>query len=155
LLHDIGKAIDFETEGTHPRLGYDFATKYGESKEVTHCILAHHEEIPARTIEAVIVMMADAVSASRPGARRESMDAYVKRLERLESIASGFEGVEKAFALQAGREIMVMVSPKTVDDVATYKISRDIAKRIENELEYPGVIKVTCIREMRVQEVAK
>ncbi len=155
FLHDIGKAIDFEQEGTHARLGADFAAKHGESEEVVHAILAHHEEIPAQTVEAIIVLAADAVSAARPGARRESIEAYIKRLQKLEAIANSYPGVEKCFAIQAGREIRIMVKPDVLDDTGSYKLSRDVAKKIENELEYPGTIKVTVIRESRYQETAK
>ena len=155
LLHDIGKAIDFEQEGTHAQLGADICKKFGESEEVVHAIRAHHEDIELETVEAVIVLVADAISAARPGARKEAMEAYIKRLEKLEAIASSFEGVERSFAVQAGREVRVMVSPEDIDDKGTAKLARDIAKKIENELEYPGQIKVSLVREMRVQELAK
>jgi len=155
FLHDIGKAIDFEQEGTHPRLGADFAARQGESEEVCHAILAHHEEIQPQTIEAILVLAADAVSAARPGARRESIEAYIKRLEKLEAVGSSFIGVSKVFAIQAGREIRIMVKPEIIDDTGMHKLARDIAKKIEQELEYPGTIKVSLIRETRVQEVAK
>lgn len=155
LLHDIGKAIDFEREGTHAQLGADFAVKNGENEEVIHAILAHHEETKPQTIEAILVAAADAISASRPGARRESIEAYIKRLETLENLAISFSGVEKAFAIQSGREIRVMVKPDIINDKLASKLARDIVKKIESELEYPGTIKVTVIRETRVQEVAK
>jgi ribonucrease Y len=155
FLHDIGKAIDFEQEGTHAQLGANFVARNGESDEVVHAILAHHEEVQPQTIEAILVFAADAISASRPGARRESLEAYVKRLQKLEAVATSFNGVDKAFAIQAGREIRIMVMPDILDDAATYKLSRDVAKKIEQELEYPGTIKVTVIRETRVQEIAK
>ncbi|MDD4526750.1 MAG: ribonuclease Y [Candidatus Margulisbacteria bacterium] len=154
LLHDLGKSFDFEKEGTHALLGAEFAKKHGENDEVVHAILAHHEEVKPQTIEAILVAAADAISASRPGARRESIEAYVKRLENLETLATSFTGVEKAFAIQSGREIRVMVKPDIVNDKLTPKLARDIVKKIENELEYPGTIKVTVIRETRVQEIA-
>ena len=155
LLHDIGKAIDFEQEGTHATLGAAFARKNGESEETVHAILAHHEDVKPQTIEAILVLVGDAISASRPGARMESMEAYIKRLEQLESLASSFDGVDKAYAIQSGREIRVMVKPEVVDDKLAAKLSRDIVKKIENELEYPGTIRVTLIRETRYQELAK
>jgi len=154
LLHDLGKSFDFEKEGTHAQLGAEFAKKHGENDEVVHAILAHHEEVKPQTIEAIIVAAADAISASRPGARRESIEAYVKRLENLENLATSFNGVDKAFAIQSGREIRVMVKPDVINDKLSPKLARDIVKKIENELEYPGTIKVTVIRETRIQEVA-
>ncbi len=154
LLHDLGKSFDFEKEGTHAQLGAEFAKKHGENDEVVHAILAHHEEVQPQTIEAIIVAAADAISASRPGARRESIEAYVKRLENLENLATSFNGVDKAFAIQSGREIRVMVKPDVINDKLSPKLARDIVKKIENELEYPGTIKVTVIRETRIQEVA-
>lgn len=155
LLHDIGKAIDFEREGTHAGLGAAFAHKHGENDEVVHAILAHHEEQKPQTIEAILVAAADAVSASRPGARRESVEAYVKRLENLELLAVSFQGVEKAFAIQSGREVRVMVKPDIINDKLSAKLAHDIVRKIESELEYPGTIKVTVIRETRVTDVAK
>lgn len=155
LLHDIGKAIDFETEGQHTRLGADLARRCGESPEVISCIEAHHEDVEPVCMEAVLVQAADAISASRPGARRESLEAYLKRLEGLERIADSFEGVEKAYAIQAGREIRVMVRPDRIDDALAAKLARDMAKRIESELQYPGQIRVTVIRETRAVEYAK
>ena len=155
LLHDIGKAIDFENEGTHAQLGGVVLKKLGESEEVIHAVVAHHEEVQPQTIEAIIVMVADAISAARPGARREAIESYIKRMEKLEQIANAFSGVEKSFAIQAGREIRVMVKPEMVDDAAAIKTARDIAKKIEAELEYPGQIKVSVIRETRVQDFAK
>ena len=154
-MHDIGKAIDFENEGTHTQLGCMVLKKLGESEEVLHAVMAHHEEIPANTIEAVLVMVADAISAARPGARREAVESYFKRMERLEQIANSFAGVEKSFAIQAGREIRVLVKPEMVNDDSASKIARDIARKIESELEYPGQIKVSVIRETRVQDFAK
>lgn len=155
LLHDIGKSFDFEKEGTHAQLGAEFCAKHGENQEVVHAILAHHEEVKPQTIEAILVAAADAISASRPGARRESIEAYIKRLTTLENLAVSFNGVEKAFAIQSGREIRVMVKPDQIDDKLSPKLARDIVKKIESELEYPGTIKVTVIRETRVQEIAK
>ncbi|HHV61831.1 MAG TPA: ribonuclease Y [Firmicutes bacterium] len=155
LLHDIGKAVDHEVEGPHVQIGADLARKYKESPEVVHAILAHHGDEEARTIEAALVQAADAISAARPGARRETLEAYMKRLEKLEKIADAFEGVEKSYAIQAGRELRIMVKPEKVDDIAIARIARDIVKRIEQELEYPGQIKVTVIRETRAVEYAK
>ena len=155
LLHDIGKAIDFEQEGTHVQIGCKLAKKYGESAEVIHAIAAHHEDIEAQTIEAIIVAVADAISASRPGARRESFEAYIKRLEKLEGLACSFDGVERSFAIQAGREVRVVVKPDEIDDSSAIILARDIAKKIEHELEYPGQIKVSVLREMRATEVAR
>lgn len=155
LLHDIGKSIDHETEGTHITIGVDIAKKYKESSEVIHCIAAHHNDIDPQTIEAVIVQCADAISGSRPGARRESLENYVKRLEQLESIANAHPGVEKSFAIQAGREVRIIVKPEVVDDAATVFLARDVAKQIENEMQYPGQIKVNVIRELRSVDYAK
>lgn len=155
LLHDIGKAIDQEVEGTHIKLGVVFAQKAGESPEVVHAIEAHHGDVEPQTIEAVLVMVCDAVSSARPGARRDSLEAYVKRLEKLEGVAKSFEGVEKCFAIQAGREIRVIVQPDKIDDVMAAKLARDIARKIESELEYPGEVRVTVIRETRSSDIAK
>jgi ribonuclease Y len=155
LLHDIGKAIDQEVEGTHTKLGVMFAEKAGESPEVLHAIEAHHGDVEAKTIEAVLINVCDAISASRPGARRDTLEAYVKRLERLETLAKSFEGVEKCYAIQAGREIRVIVRPDKVDDILAAKLAHDIAKKIEAELEYPGEVKVTVIRETRASDIAK
>ena len=154
MLHDIGKAIDFEQEGSHTDLGKDICEKYGESDEVINCIMAHHEDEDPDTIEAVIVMMADAISSVRPGARRESMDTYIKRLEKLEALANGFRGVEKAFAIQAGREVRVIVRPEEVDDDAAQKLAFDMAQRIEAELDYPGEVQVSVVRETRAVGIA-
>lgn len=154
LLHDIGKAIDFEAEGTHTALGEELCRKYGESDEVINCINAHHEDEEPDTIEAIIVMQADAISSVRPGARRESVEQYVKRLEKLEALAKSYEGVENAFALQAGREIRVMVKPEEVNDTGAHEIAQRIAKQIEAELEYPGEVKVSVIRETRAFGIA-
>ena len=150
LLHDIGKALTAEVEGSHVQLGVDVAKKYKESKEVIHAIEAHHGDVEAQSIIAVLVQAADAISAARPGARRENLENYIKRLEKLEEIAKSFEGVEKTFAIQAGREIRIMVKPEQVDDEKMILVARDIAKKIESELEYPGQIKVNLIRESRV-----
>ncbi len=155
MLHDIGKALDFEQEGSHTVLGRDVCKKNGESSEILNCIMAHHEEEPPDTIEAILVMMADAISSVRPGARSESIDSYIKRLQNLEAIANSYDGVEKSFAIQAGREVRVIVSPEDVDDKCANKIAFDIAKQIESEMDYPGEIKVSVIREMRAYGVAK
>lgn len=155
LLHDIGKAIDQEVEGNHYQIGADLARRYGEHPEVVHAIAAHHQDIEPSTVEAVLVMVADAISASRPGARRESLEAYIKRLEKLETIANGFDGVAKTYAIQAGREVRVMVRPEQIDDQTAAKLAHDIAKKIENEMEYPGQVKVTVIRETRATDIAK
>lgn len=155
LLHDIGKAVDHEVVGSHVEIGVDLAKKYRENKEVIHGIEAHHGDVEARTIEAVLVQAADAISASRPGARRETLEAYIKRLEKLETLADSFSGVEKSFAIQAGREIRVMVKPEEIDDLASINLVKDIARKIEQELDYPGQIKVIAIRETRQVEFAK
>lgn len=155
LLHDIGKAVDFEQEGSHVELGAKFAKKYGENNIVINSIESHHGDTEPQDIIAILVAAADTLSAARPGARYESMEGYINRLENLEKIASGFEGVERAFAIQAGREVRVMVQPDKVDDIRMVKIAHDIREKIENELTYPGQIKVTLIREVRVQELAK
>lgn len=155
LLHDIGKAIDHETEGPHVTIGADLAKKYKESPAIIHAVAAHHGDEEPKTIEAVLVQAADAISAARPGARRETLESYIKRLEKLESITNSFEGVEKSFAIQAGREVRVMVKPDKIDDLSSVRLVRDIAKRIEDELEYPGQIKVMVIRETRAVEYAK
>lgn len=155
LLHDIGKAVDHELEGTHIQLGVDIAKKYRESAEVIHAIAAHHNDIEPQTIDAVIVQAADAISSARPGARRESVETYVKRIEKLEDIAKSFDGVDQTFAVQAGREIRVMVKPEQVNDASTVFLAKEIAQKLENELEYPGQIKVNVIREVRSVEYAK
>ncbi len=155
LLHDIGKALDREFEGTHIELGVEAAKKYKENDKIVHAIQAHHGEIEAKTIVAVLVQAADAISAARPGARRENVQNYIKRLEKLEEIATSFEGVEKSFAIQAGREIRIMVNPDQVSDDKMVVVARDIAKKIEEELEYPGQIKVNIVRENRVIDFAK
>lgn len=155
LLHDIGKAMTQEVEGSHVQLGIDIAKKYKENKDVIHAIEAHHNDVEPRTIIAMIVQAADAISAARPGARRENLDNYIKRLQKLEEISLGFDGVEKAYAIQAGREIRIMVKPEEVNDEKMVLIARDIVKKIESELEYPGQIKINVIRESRTVEYAK
>jgi len=155
LLHDLGKAIDHEIEGTHAALGGELARRYNVSPAVVHCIEAHHEEIEVETTEAVIVQIADAISGSRPGARRETLELYIKRLEALEGIANSFKGVEKSFAIQAGREIRIIVKPEEIDDVDSMRLARDVSKKIEESLEYPGQIKVTVVRETRASEYAR
>lgn len=155
LLHDIGKAVDHEVEGPHVTIGADIVRKYRESQAVINAVQSHHGDVDAKTIEAVLVQAADAVSAARPGARRETLETYIKRLEKLEEIADSFEGVDKAYAIQAGREIRIMVKPDRIDDTTSVKLARDIVKRIEQELEYPGQIKVTVIRETRAVDYAK
>ncbi|MDD5132349.1 MAG: ribonuclease Y [bacterium] len=155
LFHDIGKSVDHEVEGTHATIGVDLARKYGESAKVLDAILSHHGDSQAASVEAVLVAAADAVSASRPGARRETLENYIKRLEKLETLAESFKGVEKCYAIQAGREVRVMVDAENIDDIQAAQLARDIVKKIEKELEYPGQIKVTLIREMRVVETAK
>ena len=155
LLHDIGKAVDREMDGTHLQLGVELAKKHNESPAVIHAIEAHHFDVPFETIEAVLVQAGDAISAARPGARREVLENYVKRLEKLESLASSFDGVAKAFALQAGREVRIIVESSEVSDEKAFWMTKDIAKKIESEMQYPGQIKVTLIREMRVVDYAK
>ena len=155
LLHDIGKAVDHDMEGTHVQIGVDLARKHKESSDVIHAIEAHHNDVEPKTIVAVLVAAADAVSAARPGARRETLETYIKRLQKLEEIAEGFEGVEKCFAIQAGREVRIIVNPDKIDDVLAPRVAREISKRIEEELEYPGQIKVVVIRETRAVDFAK
>lgn len=155
LLHDIGKAVDHEVEGTHIQIGVDLAKKYRESSGVIHCIAAHHNDIDPNTIEAVLVQAADAISGARPGARRETLSNYIKRLEKLEEIANSFSGVEKCFAIQAGREIRIIVKPDQVSEEASVLLAKDIAKRIEDDMVYPGQIKVNVVRETRTVEYAK
>ncbi len=155
LLHDIGKALDQDQEGTHVQLGVDFARKFGESEEIVHCIEAHHDNVTANTVEAELIKIADALSAGRPGARRDTLEIYIKRIKKLEEIATSYEGIKRSFAVQAGREVRVMVQPQSFDDAAANKLARDIAKRIEAEMDYPGQIRVTVVREVRTTEIAK
>ncbi len=155
LLHDIGKAIDHETEGSHVEIGIDIAKRYHEPKEVINSIASHHGEVEAESITAVLVSAADALSAARPGARRETLESYIKRLEKLEAIADNVEGVEKSYAIQAGRELRIIVRPEKIDDVESVGIAREIKKKVEADLEYPGQIKITVIRETRAVEYAK
>ena len=155
LLHDIGKALTQEVEGSHVQIGVDIAKKYKENKDVIHAIEAHHGDVEAKTLTAVIIQAADAISAARPGARREDLENYIKRLQKLEEIAKSFPGVEKSYAIQAGRELRIMVKPEEVNDEKMILVARDIVKKIESELEYPGQIKVNLIRESRYVDVAK
>lgn len=155
LLHDIGKAVDFETEGTHAGIGAEICRRHGVPEEVVSCVASHHHEAEQNSIEAIIVEAADAISGARPGARRESLELYLKRIHALEDIANSFDGVAESYAIQAGREIRIIVKPEDIDDLATARLSRDIARKLEENLEYPGQIKVTVIREVRAEEYAK
>ena len=155
FLHDIGKAVTHEVEGSHAIIGAEIARRMKEEPEVVHCIESHHGEVEQRTVHAVLAQIADSISGGRPGARRESLETYVKRLERLEEICSAFEGVEKVYAMQAGREVRVLVQPETVDDIQSQVIARDIAKQVEEELQYPGQIRITVVRETRATEYAR
>ena len=155
LLHDIGKSIDFEMEGSHVEIGLDIAKKYHEDEIVLNAIASHHGDEEKTSIISALVEIADTLSAARPGARNDSLDNYIKRLEQLETIGNSFEGVEKTFAMQAGREVRVMVKPDEVDDLTSYKIAREMKEKIEQEMQYPGTIKVIVIRETRAQEEAK
>ncbi len=155
FLHDIGKALTHEAQGSHAIVGAELARKYGESEAVVHCIEAHHDEVPPTTVEAVLTQAADACSGGRPGARRESLESYVQRLEKIEAIAGAKKGVEKVFAMQAGRELRVMVKPEVVDDLEAHVLAREVAKQIEEELTYPGQVRVTVIRESRATEIAR
>lgn len=155
LLHDIGKAIDQTQEGTHIQLGVELARKFGEKEDVIHAIEAHHDDVTANTVEAVLVKMADAISASRPGARRDTLEIYIKRLKKIEEIVNSYEGIKQSFAVQAGREVRVIVESDRFDDLASQKLARDVAKRIEGEMEYPGQIRITVVREFRAVELAK
>lgn len=155
LLHDIGKAVDQTQEGTHIELGVELARRFGESNEIIHAIEAHHDDVVANSIEAVLVKLADTISAGRPGSRRDTLEIYVKRLKKLEEIAQSYEGIKQSYTVQAGREVRVVVEPEKFDDIAASKLARDIAKRIEEELDYPGQIRVTVVRELRTTEIAK
>ena len=155
LLHDIGKAVDFEVEGTHAQIGAELCRRYGVPEEVVHCVESHHHEVDQRSLEAIIVEVADAISGARPGARRESLEQYIKRIRTLEDLASSFPGVSECYAIQAGREIRVIVKPEEIDDLAAIQLSRDIARKIEEGMDYPGQIKVTVIRETRAVDYAK
>ncbi|MBQ9001261.1 MAG: HDIG domain-containing protein, partial [Eggerthellaceae bacterium] len=155
LLHDIGKAIDREVEGSHAVIGADLARRFGERDTIVHAIEAHHNDVEPDSVLDVLVQAADAVSAARPGARKETLDAYIKRLEKLEEIAMSYTGVERTYAIQAGREVRVMVEPEKVDEATTVVLAHDIAQRIENELKYPGQVKVVVIRESRAIGIAK
>jgi ribonuclease Y len=155
LLHDLGKAVDHEVEGPHALIGADLARRYGVSPLVVNCIEAHHSEAEADSLEAIIVEAADAISGARPGARRESLEAYVKRIKALEEVASSFEGVGESYAIQAGREIRIIVKPEQIDDLAAIQLSKNVAKAVEENLQYPGQIKVTVIRETRAVDFAK
>jgi ribonuclease Y len=155
LLHDIGKAVDHEVEGSHSSIGADLARKYGENEDVIHAIMAHHEEVPVNNLMDVLVQAADALSGARPGARREMLETYIKRLNELERIANSFQGVEKSYAIQAGREIRIVVASEKIGDDDLFMLSKDIAKKVETDLSYPGQIKVVVIRETRAVEYAK
>ena len=155
LLHDIGKAMDHNIEGTHAKIGADFCKRYGTNMKVVNIIEAHHHEVDQDSIEAVVVEAADAISGARPGARREDLEFYIKRLRTLEEIANSYKGVENSFAIQAGREVRIIVTPEEVDDLAATYMARDIAHQIEETMQYPGQIKVTVIRESRAIEYAK
>jgi len=155
LLHDIGKAVDHEIEGPHAVIGANILRKFKLPEEIIHAVEAHHEDVAIETLTDIIVQTADAISGSRPGARRESLDAYIKRLEELENIAKSFKGVENSYAIQAGREVRVIVNPSEMDDLAAHKLAKSIAERIEKEMTYPGQIKVNVIRETRAESLAK
>ena len=155
LLHDIGKALDHDMEGTHVQIGVDILKKYKENPLIINAVEAHHEDVEPQTMEAVLIQAADAISASRPGARRETLEAYIKRLENLEAIADSFDGVEKSFAIQAGREVRIIVKPERISDDQMTVLARDVSKKIEEEMDYPGQIKVNIIREKRVVDYAK
>ena len=155
LLHDIGKALDHDMEGTHVEIGVEILKKFKENPQVINAVEAHHEDVEPQTLEAVLIQAADSISASRPGARRETLEAYIKRLEKLEEIADSFDGVDKSYAIQAGREVRIVVKPEKVSEAEMTIMARDIAKKVEDEMEYPGQIKVNVIRESRAIEYAK
>jgi ribonuclease Y len=155
LLHDLGKAVDFEVEGTHATIGAELARRYSVPGPVVNCIEAHHHEAEQQSLEAILVEAADAISGARPGARRESLEHYIKRIRALEEVARSFKGVEESYAIQAGREIRIIVRPGEVDDLDALRLSRDVARQIEENMDYPGQIKVTVIRETRAVEYAK
>ena len=155
LLHDLGKAMDHNVEGTHAQIGADFAKRYGVNQKVLNCIASHHHEVDQESVEAVIVESADAISGARPGARREGLEQYLKRVRALEDIANSFKGVNQSYALQAGREVRIFVKPEDIDDLASVQLARDISKKIEETMQYPGQIKVTVIRETRAVDYAK
>ena len=155
ILHDLGKAVDKTQEGTHIELGVELARRYGETEEVVNAIEAHHGDVIANSVEAVLVKIADTMSAGRPGARRDTLEIYIKRIQKLEDIAQSFPGIKRSFAVQAGREFRIMVQPNIFDDIGASKLARDVAKRIENEVDYPGQIRVTVVREIRATEIAK
>jgi ribonuclease Y len=155
LLHDLGQAVSHEVEGAHAQVGADIAKRYGVPAEVVNIIASHHHEIEQQSVEAVIVATADAISGSRPGARRETLDAYVKRIKALEDLGNSFQGVAQTYAIQAGREVRIIVKPEEIDDLASLQLARDVASKIEDSLEYPGQIKVTVVRETRATETAK
>ena len=155
LLHDMGKALTHEVDGSHAILGHDLAKRYGETELIANAIGAHHGEMPYNSLVAVLVQAADAMSAARPGARSESLQHYVKRLEQLEEICDGFQGVEKSYAIQAGREVRVMVQPERITDAEAQMMARDIARKVESEMTYPGQIRITVVRETRAVETAK
>jgi ribonuclease Y len=155
LLHDIGKAVDHEVQGPHALIGAEIARRLGRSAAIVHAIAAHHYDEEPQTVEAFLVIAADAISGARPGARRETLDLYIKRLEALETVATSFPGVQRAFAVQAGREVRVMVQPDQIDDLASIHLARNVARKIEESLQYPGQIKVTIIRETRAVDYAR
>jgi len=155
FLHDIGKAMDHNQDGTHAGLGAEYCKRYGVHPTVVNAIAAHHHEVDQETVEAVIAEAADAISGARPGARREDLEAYIKRIRTLEEMSMSFEGVQQAFAIQAGREVRILVKPDTIDDLSSARLARDIAKKIEETMQYPGQIRVTVIRETRATEYAK
>jgi ribonuclease Y len=155
LLHDLGKALDHNVDGTHAQIGAEFAKRYGVNPKVVNAIASHHHEVEQETVEAVIVEAADAISGARPGARREDLEQYIKRLRALEEIANSYKGVQQSYAIQAGREVRIIVRPEDIDDLAATRLARDIAKKIEDTMQYPGQIKVTIIRETRAIDYAK